>query len=130
MKILKYLLCVGIVFQFVGCGIADKSASNVLRSKNNQYIVNTVPLNEKVKIVGFKSIFRNNLLLASVDIQNNNQATYDLEYKISWLDNDGFEVAKTPWLPLHMNAMELRSIQRIATTPKAESFKFYLRLKQ
>ncbi len=130
MKVLKYLLIFGILLYSTGCTMTDKSASNVLGSNNSQCTVNSTPLNKKVKIVGFKSKLHNGLLLAEVDIKNNEQASYNLEYKISWIDDTGFEVDKTPWLPLYINAMELKSIQKIATNPKAKSFRFYLRLKQ
>ncbi len=130
MKVLKYLLIFGMLLYFSGCGMADKSASNVLRSDTNQHIINNIPLDRKVSVAGYRSKLHNGLLLAEIDIKNNEQASYDLEYKISWLDDTGFEVSKTPWLPLYINAMELKSIQKIATNPKAKSFKFYLRLKQ
>jgi len=118
------------VFLFVGCAVADKSASNVFRSENNQYVINSVPLSYKVNILGYRSKFKDNLLLASVDLQNNDQESYDLEYRFRWFDDSSFEVGKTPWLPLTLNAKELRSLEQIATTPKAETFKFYIRLKQ
>jgi uncharacterized protein YcfL len=109
---------------------AHKSASNVLKSVNNEFIINNIPLDYKVSIVGYNSKFTNNLLHASVDIQNHKQKRYLLEYRFRWFDETGFEVGKTPWLPLSLNAMEYRSIQQIAHTPKAESFKFYIRAKQ
>ncbi len=115
---------------FSGCAVSDKSVSNVYRSDNNKYIVNSIPLNYKVTILGYRSKFQGNLLLASVDVKNNDPKSYDLEYRFRWLDDTGFEVGKTPWLPLTLNGKEVRSIQRIATTQKAESFKFYIRLKQ
>ncbi len=130
MRFLKYLSILSLVLFFAGCATADKSAGNVLVSQSNKYIVNTIPLDKKVKIVGSRSKFHNNLLLAEVDIKNSEQKRYNLEYRFRWLDDSGFEVDKTPWLPLTLNAMELRSIQRVATNHTAESFKFYLRLKQ
>lgn len=115
---------------FSGCAVSDKSASNVLRSSDNKYIINSIPLGHKVRIVDFKSKFKGNLLFASVDVKNNDQKSYDLEYRFRWFDDTGFEVGSTPWLPLTLNAKELRSLQRIATTQKADTFKFYIREKQ
>ncbi len=126
----KGFLAILVLVVFAGCAVSDKSASNVLRSDNNKYIINSIPLSYKVTIEGFKSKFKDNLLLASVDIRNNDQKSYDLEYRFRWFDDTGFEVGSTPWLPLTLNAKELRSLQRIATTQKAETFKFYIREKQ
>ncbi len=129
MKSYAFLLVVASIL-FTGCATAHKSASNVYRSENNQYVINSIPLDHKVSILGYRSKFQGNLLLASVDIQNNDQESYDLEYRFRWFDDSGFEVQKTPWMALTLNAKELRSIQQIATTPQAESFKFFVRLKQ
>ena len=126
----SYILLLLLSILLGGCATAHKSASNVYRSENNQYVVNSIPLDYKVTILGYRSKFKDNLLLASVDVRNNDQESYDLEYRFRWFDDSGFEVQKTPWMALTLNAKELRSIQQIATTPKAETFKFYLRLKQ
>ena len=125
------------ILLFIGCSSnithnysAHKSASNVLKSRTNQYIINNIPLNYRVSIVSYKSRFNNNLLEVQVDIQNHNQKPYDLEYRIRWFDDSDFEVDSTPWLPLTLNAMEFRSIKEIAHSPKVENFKFYIRAKQ
>jgi len=115
---------------FSGCAMNDKSVSNVYKSNNNEYVINSIPLDHKVAVVGYRSKFKDNLLFASVDVRNNDNESYDLEYRFRWFDDSGFEVEHTPWLPLTLNAKEFRSIQRISTTPKSETFKFYIRLKQ
>ncbi len=109
---------------------AHKSASNVLKSVSNEYIINNLPLDYKVSIVGYNSRFTNNLLEIQVDIKNHKQRQYELEYRVRWFDNSGFEVDATPWLPLTLNAMEFRSIKQIAHDPRVENFKFYIRAKQ
>jgi uncharacterized protein YcfL len=65
-----------------------------------------------------------------VDVKNHKQKRYFLEYRFRWFDDTGFEIGKTPWLPLTINGMEYRSIEGIAHDPRAESFKFYIRAKQ
>ncbi len=124
----RYLLVLFFAVMFVGC--AHKSASNVLVEQNSNVIINNSELNQKVVVGKFKSKFSSNLLLASVEVKNRSQSVIDLEYKFRWYDGAGFEVSSTPWLPLTLNAMEQRAIQRIATTPRAESFKFFIREKQ
>ena len=109
---------------------AHKSASNVFKSASNEYIINNLPLNYKVSIEGYNSRFVNNLLEVQVDLKNHKQKQYELEYRIRWFDDSGFEVESTPWLPLTINAMEFRSIKQIAHSPKVENFKFYIRAKQ
>ena len=127
-----------IVFIISGCATssspstypAHKSASNVLRSATNEYIINNIPLDYKVSIVGYNSRFVNDLLEVQVDLKNHKQRQYELEYRVRWFDDSGFEVEATPWLPLTINAMEFRSIKQIAHSPQVESFKFYIRAKQ
>lgn len=109
---------------------AHKSSSNVVRNNPTQFIINNIPLSYKVSIVDYNSKFTNNLLNASVNIQNNDQKQYFLEYRFRWFDDSDFEVGYTPWLPLTLNAREYKSIQQIAHTPNAETFKFYIRQKQ
>ncbi len=134
MKIKKFFGFTAVLFLFLGCApssqSAHKSASNVLRSVNNQFIINNIPLNYQVSIVDYNSKFTNNLLHVSVNIKNHKQKQYQLEYRFRWFDESGFEVGKTSWLPLTINAMEYKSIQQIAHTPQTESFKFYIRAKQ
>jgi len=119
---------------FTGCSTttypAHKSSSNVLKSVDNKYIINNLPLDYKVSIVSYNSKFTNDLLHVAVDIKNHKQEQYELEYRFRWFDDTGFEVDSTPWLPLTLNAMEYKTIQGIAHTPRAESFKFYIRVKQ
>jgi len=119
-----------LVSLFIGCATPDRSVSNVYRNSDNRYIVNSIPLSNKIAIVDYKSKFEGGLLLAMVDVRNIEPKSYDLEYRFSWRDSDGFEVGKTPWLPLTINGKEVRSVQRIATNPRAKTFKFYIRLKQ
>ena len=130
----KALFAIAAIALLSGCAPstfpADKSASNVLKSESNEYIINNIPLDYKVSIVGYNSRFKNNLLEVQVDIQNHKQRQYELEYRIRWFDDSGFEVDSTPWLPLTLNAMEFRSIRQIAHNPKIENFKFYIRAKQ
>ncbi len=119
----------------VGCASgepqpAHKSASNVIRNNPTRFIINNIPLNYKVSIVDYNSKFTNDLLHASINIQNNDQKQYFLEYRFRWFDDSDFEVGYTPWLPLTLNAREYKSIQQIAHTPRAETFKFYIREKQ
>jgi uncharacterized protein YcfL len=109
---------------------ADKSTSNVLKSINDEYIINNLPLDYKVSVVRYNSKFTNNLLHVMVDVKNHKQKRYFLEYRFRWFDDTGFEIGKTPWLPLTINGMEYRSIEGIAHDPRAESFKFYIRAKQ
>ncbi len=127
------ILIITVSFLLNGCATSQtphKSASNVLKTHPNQYIINNLPLHYRVSIVSYNSKFTNNLLHASVNIQNNDQKQYFLEYRFRWFDDSDFEVGKTPWLPLTLNAKEFKSIQEIAHTPSAEKFKFYIREKQ
>ncbi len=133
MKKTIFIISLYSAFVFTGCATnqtAHKSASNVLKTNPNKYIINNLPLHYKVSIINYSSKFTNNLLHASVNIQNNDQKRYFLEYRFRWFDDSDFEVGKTPWLPLTLNAREFKSIQEIAHTPDAEKFKFYIREKQ
>ena len=133
---IKYILLFSwLTFIIVGCSVESanyphKSASNVIESAHSKYIINNIPLDYKVSIAGYNSRFNNDLLEVQVDLQNHKQEQYELEYKIRWFDDTGFEIDSTPWLPVTINAMEFRSIKQIAHNPKIENFKFYIRAKQ
>ncbi|BCD61264.1 MULTISPECIES: YcfL family protein [Nitratiruptor] len=133
-KTLKIWSIIAVLILSTGCAPstypAHKSASNVLKSISNEYIINNIPLDYKVSIVSYNSKYTNDLLHVSVDIKNHKQEQYELEYRFRWFDDTGFEVDATPWLPLTLNAMEYKTIQGIAHSPQVESFKFYIRVKQ
>jgi len=128
-----FALAVAALFVFAGCSStfpAHQSASNVLESQTDRQIINNIPLNYRVSIVQYHSRITNGLQEIQVDLQNHRQQQYDLEYKIDWLDADGYVIESTPWQPLTINAKEYRSIKAIAHSPQAEDFKFYIRAKQ
>ncbi|HIE35042.1 MAG TPA: DUF1425 domain-containing protein [Campylobacterales bacterium] len=132
MKKISIVIALMLIF---GCAsnrppVSSKSASNVIKSISNEYIINNIPLDYHITIPDFKYRFKNNLLEISVSLQNLDQKLYELEYRVIWEDEAGFEIDKTPWLPITINAMENKIIQQISHNPEVENFKFYIRAKQ
>jgi len=130
---LRFLLSIIPVILFTACStqqLPHKSSSNVLRSNTDTYIINNIPLHYNVTITGYNARFTNDLLEVQINLKNNKQRPYKLEYRLRWFDETDFEVDKTPWLPLTVNAMEYRTVKQIAHSPDIKSFKFYIRAKQ
>lgn len=114
----------------IGC-THPQSSNNVL-TKPNRVIINNIPLSKKVKITSFSTRYVNNILESYVQVQNLSQVTYDLEYRFKWYDQDKYEVGEnlSIWKPLFLDAMDAKKIIGLASTEKAESFKFYIRERQ
>lgn len=133
-KKLNMMFCVLVTLFVSGCGQigVDPSSSNVLKSQNSEVIINNIPLNYKVSIDGYNSRFTNDLLEANVNITNRDGTQHELEYKFKWYDTTGFEVGEglSNWTPFVLDASDTLALKSMAITPKAETFKFYIRAKQ
>ena len=122
MRLLKFLL---ILTFLTGC---SKSISNVSHSNRYQEI-NNPELNSKVVVFNIVKRRLNDLLNVAVEVRNVSNITIDLEYRFIWLDNDGFKVDKTPWLPLTLSGKQTKFVEQIAHFKSAVDLKFEYREK-
>jgi uncharacterized protein YcfL len=72
---------------------------------------------------------RNNLIEVIINIDNKSNERLTLQYRVKWLNNDGFEVGETlsSWEPLFLDARDNKKLKEIAPMPTASSYKLYFR---
>jgi uncharacterized protein YcfL len=87
------------------------------------------PLLEKKINVNNKTHNRNGLIELIVEIGNRSASKLSLNYRVKWLDNDGFEVgeALSVWQPLFVDAGESKKIREISPMPTASSYTLYFK---
>ena len=120
MKIFRLLM----TFIFLaGCA---SNVSNVLHGNWHQEINNS-GLNSKVIVQNVARRKLNNLLDVEVKLRNLTDDTIDLEYRFVWLDNDGFSVETTPWMPVTLSGRQTKAIEQIAHFKNVSDFKFEYR---
>jgi uncharacterized protein YcfL len=126
MKKIYFLL----VVLFLTTGCMHKNVSNVTYDSKGAALIKNEYLQERIAIVNHRSREKNNLLEMMVTLQNLTDDNYELEYKVTWLDDNGFKVNETPWLPITINGREERNIEQIAHNAQVADYKFQLRFKQ
>ena len=72
---------------------------------------------------------RNGLMKANVKLTSRMNKTYTAQSKFAWFDEDGVEIDPDgdPWRPLVLHGKETKTIQRVAPTAGAASFKLRIR---
>jgi len=87
------------------------------------------PALEKKITVNNKTRNRNDLIELILDIGNRSSSKLSLQYRVKWLDNDGFEVGEgmSGWQPLFIDARDSKKVKEIAPTPTASSYKLYFK---
>jgi len=114
---------------FNGC--ASKTDAVAISEKSDKVIINDIDPSKKVKITSFSTRYVNDILEAYVEVQNFSKRNYEgkLEYRFQWLDKEEYEIGEnlSIWKPLFIGALESKKVEGFAPTPKADSFKFYLR---
>ena len=127
-KILKIAL---ILFFIIGCSTSYiNNVPNQSISLPPQVVINNQQLQKEVTIgVGSDRTNDNNILEAFVDITNNTETPKTLYYRFRWFDIEDYEVGEnlSIWKPLFLEAKDSQKIKGIAPTPKANSFKLYIK---
>ncbi len=72
---------------------------------------------------------RNGLMKANVKLTSRMNKTYTAQSKFAWFDEDGVEIDPDgdPWRPLVLQGKETKTIQGVAPTAGAVSFKLRIR---
>jgi uncharacterized protein YcfL len=60
-----------------------------------------------------------NFTQAAVQVVNQGQDRFELEYQLVWRDDDDFEVSSSPWRRITLAGYEQEGIQAIANRPEA-----------
>lgn len=71
----------------------------------------------------------NNMLEIIFDVENKSQENISVQYRVKWLNNEGFEVgeALSGWQPIFIDANDNKKVQEIAPMPTASSYKLYFK---
>jgi uncharacterized protein YcfL len=120
-----------LILILIGCsGPYLNNVPNQSISLPPQVIINNPQLQREVSIgVGSDRTNDNDVLEAFVDISNNTETKQTLYYRFRWFDIEDYEVGEnlSIWKPLFLEAKDSQKIKGIAPTPKANSFKLYIK---
>jgi len=122
-----YLL---IAFILTGCSSYIKNVPNKSISLPPQVIINNPQLQKEITIgVGSDRTNNNDIMEAFVNVTNNTENEYTLYYRFRWFDVEDYEVGENMsiWKPLFLGAKDFKKVVGVAPTPKANSFKFYIK---
>ena len=86
-------------------------------------------LEKSFSIRTLKSKMINGMTEVAFEIQNKTNAKKSLQYKVKWLDNEGFEVAESLsiWQPLFVEANDFKRVKTIAPMPTIHACKIYFK---
>ena len=115
---------------FLACGQHPTPLANQVKSLPPQVIINNASLEQEVSIgIGSDRTNQNDILEAFINVQSKVNKTRTLQYKFKWFDKENYEVGKnlSMWIPLFLEARDAIKVTGVAPTPKANSFKFYLK---
>ena len=123
----RYLI---ILLFLTGCSSYKSKVANQSLSLPPQVVINNVQLQKEVTIgIGSDRTNNNDILEAFVDVQSNVNKSVTLQYRFRWFDNEDYEVGQnmSMWIPLFLEPRDSIKVTGVAPTPKADSFKFYLK---
>jgi len=118
------------VFILIGCSPYNKNISNKNTSLPPQVVINNSQLEKEITIgIGSDRTNDNEIMEAFVNIKNNTDSQFTLYYRFRWFDVEDFEVGKnmSMWKPFFLGPKGFQKVKGIAVTPKADSFKFYIK---
>ena len=123
----RYLI---ILLFLTGCSSYKSKVAKQSLSLTPQVVINNVQLQKEVTIgIGSDRTNNNDILEAFVDVQSNVNKSVTLQYRFRWFDNEDYEVGQnmSMWIPLFLEPRDSIKVTGVAPTPKADSFKFYLK---
>ena len=118
------------VFSAYGCTSNSLKVANQSLSLPPQVVINNVQLQKEITIgIGSDRTNDNDILEAFVDVQSKVSNAVTLQYRFRWFDKEDYEVGQnmSMWLPLFLEPKDSIKVTGVAPTPKADSFKFYLK---
>ena len=127
---MKIIYSIPMLFFLIGCSSHNTKVSNKSLSLPPQVVINNVQLQKEITIgIGSDRTNDNNILEAFVDVRSNMNSSTTLQYRFRWFDNEDYEVGQnmSMWIPLFLEPRDSIKVTGVAPTPKADSFKFYLK---
>ena len=132
----KLVILVGIAI-LAGC-VAPPPDPNAPLDPNAPVVVESDP---RARLILGQDVLRGRLVLenprfrkvgdftqAAVQVVNQSQDRFELEYQLVWRDDDDFEVSSTAWKRFTLPGYEQEAIQAIANRPEASKITVTVRL--
>ena len=87
------------------------------------------PLLQKKITINNSNRSYNDMLEIIFDVENKTNKNLTVQYKVKWLNNEGFEVgeALSSWQPIFVDADDSKKVREIAPMPTASSYKLYFK---
>ena len=127
---MKLRYSITMLLLLIGCSSHNSKVANQSLSLPPQVVINNVQLQKEVTIgVGSDRTNDNNILEAFVDVKSNVNKAVTLQYRFRWFDKEDYEVGQnmSMWIPLFLEPRDSIKVTGVSPTPKADSFKFYLK---
>lgn len=111
------------------CAGLSGNSGNADAEKANPLILQGSGVEGRVKLLKSRNQLNGELREAVIEIQNVASYSLKLESKMVWYDKDGFELKAqfNSWLPIVLQADEIKTMNSVAPLPEAVDFKLYLR---
>ena len=125
--IIKTVAFICAMFVVVGCAVNETYTATVKEDGTTEKILesNSGVLSRNLSIENVKTGFVGNLLKTQATIRNESRRNFKFQYKMKWLDKDGFEIDidGEPWTPMTITSYESKTVEGLAPNPTAKSFK-------
>ena len=109
--------------------VSKTAVSKPIQNKIYSSKVIIAPLLQEKISVNNSTRSHNNMLEIVFDVENRSSEKIKVQYKVKWLNNEGFEVgeALSVWQPIFVDAQDSKKIREIAPMPTASSYKLYFK---
>ena len=113
-------------------GIANDRETETKKPVENKIYSSKViikPFLQKLITVDNTTRSYNDMLEIIFDVENKSNHNIKVQYKVKWLNNEGFEVgeALSSWQPIFVDAEDSKKVREIAPMPTASSYKLYFK---
>lgn len=131
MKKILNLICVGVLVATTGC-VATTGPKKVnvdaMTHSRAQLIISSDTLLKNVAINNIRFGSVGNFERVQMNMQNTSNNRLNLEYKIEWMDQQGFSVNdNSVWHRFTLSAHQIETIQSVGKVPEAYSVKVTVR---
>ena len=109
--------------------VEKTAVSKPVQNKIYSSKVIVAPLLQEKISVNNSTRSHNDMLEIVFDVKNKSTENIKVQYRVKWLNNEGFEVgeALSVWQPIFIDAKDSKKIREIAPMPTASSYKLYLK---
>ncbi|MBT7039956.1 MAG: DUF1425 domain-containing protein [Bacteroidetes bacterium] len=125
----KMIVMVIVLITLLGCIGMYKGTKDVGISveESNYVIYKDIRLKPSISVVTHESQSMGNLIKVRAKFRNMSVYQVNAEVKIKFLDSSGYEIIdNNGWLPLILEKGEIKSLERIAQSPRAVDYRILI----